>query len=350
MERRRLPLAELRKYVERHFLPIAQQKSLDFSIRLGEGVPPWVFTDSQRLEQILKNLLSNAFKFTDEGEVSLDIALARTTRRFQNPALRNAPGAIAFVVRDTGIGIPLEKQQIIFEAFQQADASTSRTYGGTGLGLTISRELARLLGGEITLESRAGSGSTFTLYLPLVDEERARVETANHIEIPKLTEPLEWPVVPRIAMLSATAPPPATDDAHGARTVPDLSHRKVLVVDDDVRNLFAVASLLEAHGAEVLSASSAREAIELLERHGEVDIVLMDIMMPEVDGYEATRRIRCLPQFSRLPIIALTAKAMPGDREKCLGAGCNDFVCKPVDSLHLLETIQRALVGKDGRS
>jgi CheY-like chemotaxis protein len=124
----------------------------------------------------------------------------------------------------------------------------------------------------------------------------------------------------------------------------------VLVVDDDVRNLFAITSLLEAHGAEPLSASSAAEAIELLERKGDVDLVLMDIMMPGVDGYEATRRIRSAPRFARLPIIALTAKAMPGDREKCLAAGCNEFISKPVDGLRLIETIHRSLTAKDGQS
>jgi signal transduction histidine kinase/HAMP domain-containing protein/ActR/RegA family two-component response regulator len=346
VEKRRLPLAELRKYVERHFLPIAQQKGLEFCIRVGEGVPPAVVTDAQRLEQILKNLLSNAFKFTDEGAVTLEMVLAKNTRRFQNPALRNAPGAIGFVVSDTGIGIPLEKQQIIFEAFQQADASTSRTYGGTGLGLTISRELARLLGGEIMLESHSGAGSTFTLFLPLVEEERVRGEIANHLETaPPEPEPHEWPALPRIPPLASHSPPHG-GDAHGEQPFPDLSNRTVLVVDDDVRNLFAITSLLEAHGAEPLSACSAREAVELLERHANVDLVLMDIMMPEVDGYEATRRIRSSPRFSRLPIIALTAKAMPGDREKCLAAGCDEFIAKPVDGFRLIETIHQALAAK----
>jgi signal transduction histidine kinase/HAMP domain-containing protein/CheY-like chemotaxis protein len=348
IEKRGVQLEELRKYVDRHFHPIAQQKSLDFAIRLAADVPPMITTDLQRLEQILKNLLSNAFKFTNQGRVWLDISAVPTTKRFRNPALRNAERALAFTVSDTGIGIPVEKQQMIFEAFQQADASTSRTYGGTGLGLTISRELARLLGGEITLESKVGSGSAFTLFLPLVGDQVGHDEEGSRSLIAELTAGARWPSLPPLppAILPPVRTPPALP-GEGLRT--DLAGCKILVVDDDVRNLFAVTSLLEAHAAEPLSATGARDAVELLERRGDVDLILMDIMMPEVDGYEATRRIRSIPRFARLPIIALTAKAMPGDREKCLAAGCSDFVSKPVDSDQLVETIHR-LLPKEGQS
>ncbi len=349
IEKRRFPLEELRQYVERHFRPIAQQKGLDFSVHLAEDVPTTITTDSQRLDQILKNLLSNAFKFTDEGRVALDVSVARTVRRFQNPALRNACGAIAFTVTDTGIGIPPEKQHIIFDAFQQADASTNRTYGGTGLGLTISRELARLLGGEIALESKVGVGSSFTLFLPMTDDQ---------VVLGAGNDPAEAAAEPSVAKWSAPArvQPLAMPPAHAPREnggdgpKHDLSGRRVLVVDDDVRNLFAITSLLEAHGAEPLSATGAKAALDLLEQHRDIDLVLMDIMMPEIDGYQATRRIRSTPQFARLPIVALTAKAMPGDRDKCLEAGCDDFVSKPVDSERLVETIRRALVMKDAQS
>src|SRR5690606_9637418 len=171
VEKRRVPLGEVTAYAEQHFRPIAAQKELAFEISIAPEAPPNIDTDQQRLQQILKNLLSNAFKFTERGTVELRVFLERDTRRFRGPALRDAPAAIAFAIADSGIGIPPDKQQIVFEAFQQADASMSRLYGGTGLGLTISRELARLLGGEIHLQSEAGVGSTFTLYLPLSPAE-----------------------------------------------------------------------------------------------------------------------------------------------------------------------------------
>ena len=156
IERRRVPLGEIRAYAVKPFVPIAQQKNLKFEVFIAPEAPPTVTTDTQRLQQILKNLLSNAFKFTETGSVEMRIGVDRDTRRFQSQTLRRAPAAVAFAISDTGIGIPPEKHQLIFEAFQQADTSTSRNYGGTGLGLTISRELARLIGGEIAPEEYAG--------------------------------------------------------------------------------------------------------------------------------------------------------------------------------------------------
>ncbi|MFN7131703.1 MAG: ATP-binding protein, partial [Myxococcales bacterium] len=331
VERQKLPLAELRQYVERSFRAIAQQKGIGFSIQVAPDAPAAITTDPQRLQQILKNLLSNAFKFTESGNVELSIRPATPNGGFHNPALNRAPAVLAFEVRDTGIGIPQSKQQLIFEAFQQADASTSRNYGGTGLGLTISRELARLLGGEIGLSSESGVGSTFTLYLPLQQEDR-------DTERKGMYESIYSGVTQRRAeeVMPAGAP----------ESYPELAGRRVLLVDDDSRNLFAVTSLLEGVGVEVVPASSAREALDALESNDRVDAVLMDIMMPEMDGYAATRAIRGQERFRRLPVIALTAKAMPGDREKCLEAGCTDFVPKPVDSPELLRALCRAVRGE----
>jgi signal transduction histidine kinase/CheY-like chemotaxis protein/HAMP domain-containing protein len=300
-------LEDVCEYVERTFHEVAQQKHLDFSVRLAPDSPGTIVTDAHRLQQILKNLLSNAFKFTSDGSVSLDIY---ATFKGQPGGQGAKKAVLALSVNDTGIGIPKDRQQIIFDAFQQADASMSRTYGGTGLGLTISRELARLLGGEIRLTSTPGLGSTFTLLLPLsVPEPESREATAR-------------PALP------------------GPEPVESLAGRKVLIIDDDARNVFAVQSLLEGRGARVLVAESARAGIALLHKNPDVGVVLMDIMMPEVDGYEATREIRAMPAFASLPIIALTAKAMQGDRAKCLAAGCSDFLPKPVDNARLISLVR----------
>ena len=304
-------LGEVCEYVERSFHEVALQKHLDFAVRLAPDAPAAIVTDTYRLQQILKNLLSNAFKFTSEGSVALDIyetingVPGSITLGRQKPAL-------AFAVSDTGIGIPKDRQQIIFEAFQQGDASMSRTYGGTGLGLTISRELARLLGGEIRISSTLGQGSTFTLFLPLLlPQPQALMLEPERVEPVGALEPAE-----------------------------PLAGRKILVIDDDARNVFALSSLLENRGARVLLAENARGGIALLQKNADIGLVLMDIMMPEVDGYEATREIRAMPQFASLPIVAVTAKAMVGDRAKCLAAGCSDFLPKPVDNARLLAVVR----------
>ena len=300
---RTFPLDDVREYLEHTFRHIADQKGLAFAVRMDARLPETMFSDPTRLQQILKNLLSNAFKFTAKGGVTMIVEPASGDAR-----------SIRFAVQDTGIGIPLEKQKLIFEAFQQADGTTSRKYGGTGLGLTISREMARLLGGAIEVKSAPGEGSTFTLRLPAsyagadsAEREGSRLHESAH-ELP----------VPRLP-----------DDA-------DFSGKKLLLVDDDGRNVFAIASVLKGRGMEVLHAENGKIALALLQTHGDVDAVLMDTMMPEMDGLEATRTIRNLPQFQNLPIISLTAKAMKGDRENALSAGASEYVTKPVDPERLL--------------
>jgi two-component system chemotaxis sensor kinase CheA len=268
-------------------------------------------------------------------------------------ALNTAEMVVAFAVRDTGIGIPTDKQRLIFEAFQQADGTTSRKYGGTGLGLSISREIARLFGGEIRLQSAVGKGSTFTLYLPqpgLFTPSWTRLwsseqETRNGTSDPKqvVLEALAAPNLlsganeaadPRLPRLPVTSLP---------QPEPGLAGKKVLIVDDDIRNLFALTSLLEAQNMVILAAESGPDGLDLLQNTTDIDVVLMDIMMPGMDGYDTMRTIRGVQRFSRLPIIAVTAKAMPGDREKCLEAGASDYLAKPVDTERLLAYLRTAV-------
>ncbi|MFY1573965.1 HAMP domain-containing protein [Verrucosispora sp. WMMD703] len=317
---------EICNYVEQAFSPQAEEKGLDFQVRIGKDLPPAVVTDAQRLQQVLRNLLSNAVKFTDNGAVTLRISRAPEHAVFDVPALTNARQVIAFTVIDTGIGISDDKLSLIFEAFQQADGTTSRRYGGTGLGLSISRDLARLIGGTITVASAPGQGSTFTLYLPDVLAPDAVVAPA-----PPSPQRAGLPsslLMPPMELLSEAPEAPKTRQLDGAT---------VLIVDDDVRNVFALTSALELHGMTVLYADNGADGVRLLAEHPEVDIVLMDAMMPDQDGYETTRQIRRNHRFADLPIVFLTAKAMPGDRESAIAAGASDYITKPVDLDQLIE-------------
>jgi CheY-like chemotaxis protein len=324
-------LDDVRDFAERTFRPVAVQQELEFSVELGDGLPDSVATDRQLLEQILKNLLANAFKFTQRGRVGMRIDRAPAGIRYRSESLRRAPAVLSFSVSDTGIGIPPEQQEKVFEAFQQADSSITRKYGGTGLGLTISREYAQLLGGEIAVESVPGEGSTFTLYLPF------------GLPGPKRSALL--PMVP-----SEPMPQPEKAEAGGQPIAPAspeeaarLAGRKVLIVEDDARNLYAVTTLLEDHQMTVIPASSAHEAYARLREHPDIDVVLMDIMMPEVDGLQATREIRNMTEFARLPIIALTAKATQSGLAQATAAGCTGYLVKPAEPGQVLTVIAQSL-------
>ncbi|MFB9329030.1 HAMP domain-containing protein [Paenibacillus aurantiacus] len=592
--------AELANGLDRTFRPIAEDKKLDFRIIVEPDVPKHIVTDVKRLQQILKNLLSNAFKFTDRGQVAMYVRGADQGWSPDNIHLAQADHVLCFTVSDTGIGISDEKQQIVFEAFQQADGSTNREYGGTGLGLAISREIATMLGGEITLSSVVGRGSTFNLYLPVeganhspnpgrskyvpevidvvpahktrsyalelekgIEDDRHDIQPgdrvfliieddnkfneiliqllhkkgikavvtttgSNALEMARKYRPVGitldlrlkdtdgWLVIDQLKSDLDVAHIPVTvitveedeialkqkgvfdfirkpvtneelenalDKLNGYASVevrqmllvagpeerrtqwvellagkdvrivtvdtarkalnqlktktfdcvlldnelPDMEaprfvkemqkqaankmkpvvvyrsrklpaeeeqeldeleksavlkeaktslqiieatslflHRKsenlpessketvvklhssdemiayknVLVVDDDIRNIFALTTILERHHMRVIPAENGQDAIDTLKRNPDIDIVLMDIMMPIMDGYETTRLIRRDPQFAGLPIIALTAKAMKGDRELCLEAGASDYITKPVNSAQLLSMIR----------
>jgi CheY-like chemotaxis protein/signal transduction histidine kinase len=585
--------------IARPFRHEADTRQLSFDVEIDQRVGRSIVTDSKRLQQVLKNLLSNAFKFTERGGVRLNVSTAVGGWSPEHPVLNQASAVVAFEVSDTGIGIPLEKQRIIFEAFQQADASTSRKYGGTGLGLAISRELANLLGGEIQLHSTPGQGSTFVLYLPIkyvgpaaiaaspstapqqqpqppavlaavaerpieqIDDDRHDVEPGDMIllvveddphyarvimdlardkgfkvlvamrgidalDLAKQFQPtavsldvflpdmLGWTVLSQLKQnpltrhipvqiitldedrqhalargaFSFVTKPTTTEGVEAAlarikdyatprrkrllvvedneveqmsirellgyddieivttstgtealeilqkqpcdcvvldlrlpdmtgfdvlerirdnnalsdvpvvvftgrelspeedaqlhtmarsivvkgvesperlldetslflhRVVTDLPQEKqrmlerltnsdedlvgqtALLVDDDARNIFALSSVLERRGMRVLTATTGSEAVAILESSPDVAIVLMDIMMPGMDGYQTMEVIRQKPEYRKLPIIALTAKAMKGDREKCLEAGASDYLAKPVNTEQLLSALR----------
>ncbi|MQL67151.1 HAMP domain-containing protein [Streptomyces vinaceus] len=389
----RIALVQLVDYVEATFRPLTAEKGLDLSVRISPELPATLHTDEQRLLQVLRNLLSNAVKFTDSGSVELVIRPARdeVPQAIREQLLEAGsladPDAdlIAFSVSDTGIGIAAGKMRVIFEAFKQADGTTSRKYGGTGLGLSISREIAQLLGGEIHAQSEPGRGSTFTLYLPLHPSELppngyqqppmpalGAGDLVASAELPATPEETPAEVTSyqeaqngpaalfrrrrRVSLRQDQRPsaeleewPAVEQEAQAARTPRQgirFGGQKVLIVDDDIRNVFALTSVLEQHGLSVLYAENGREGIEVLEQHDDVAVVLMDIMMPEMDGYATTTAIRRMPQFAGLPIIALTAKAMKGDREKAIESGASDYVTKPVDPDHLLTVMEQWMRGE----
>ncbi|MEJ8633303.1 HAMP domain-containing protein [Streptomyces sp. MS2.AVA.5] len=312
-------LAHLLDYVEATFRPVAGERELEFRVTAAADIPAQLTTDESRLRQVLRNLLSNALKFTERGRVELRIENADAD---ELPlALRDSGATLAFRVTDTGIGIPADRLQTVFGAFQQGDGTTSRRYGGTGLGLSISREVAQLLGGTITAESTLGEGSRFTLYLPV-----------HALAAPRV------PATAERAQAHARALPRTGGQASGAT---------VLVVDDDNRNVFALTEVLEHEGMLVLQAAGGEEGIEVLQAHEDVDLIVMDVMMAGMDGVATMGAIRRIPRFAEVPIIAVTAKVMPGDRAEVLAAGANDYVAKPVDTDHLMTKI-RSWLARDG--
>lgn len=460
-----IQMDELIDFLESNFRPIANKKNLRFDILLKDNLTPALFNDEQRLKQLLTNLLSNSFKFTQQGGIELEIS-------------SDIKGEFRFSICDTGIGIPKEKQGLIFQAFQQADGTTSRKFGGTGLGLSICRELSELLGGRIEVVSEEGKGSTFTLivgnyeggikdistfiieeevaasqepvyreelpYAPqrvvqettikrllIVDDDRIHrnylmehigdknviikavstgYEAIEELKVNQfdciildlgLTDTSGFVLLEEIKkdyankdlkvfiytarsltskeelFLNKYADTIIIKDPHAPQRLKEeldlylsvnqennieenqtssktqktkaLEGKQILLVDDDVRNVYALSSVLEMHGMKILFAENGREALEMLAENEDIDLVLMDIMMPEMDGYEAIKRIRLDDKRKELPVIALTAKAMKEDREKCLEAGASDYIMKPVHSDQLLSLISVWLYPIEGR-
>jgi CheY-like chemotaxis protein/anti-sigma regulatory factor (Ser/Thr protein kinase) len=326
LELRAFRVAEMVEHSVSMLRERAAAKSLRLSSAIAADLPDTLVGDRLRLEQILLNFLGNAIKFSEAGEVTL-IASREGGDAASGIADDAASGGVGLriEVRDHGIGLSDEQQARLFQAFSQADDSTSRRYGGTGLGLAIARRLAMLMGGDVGVTSQPGAGSTFwmtaRLQLPTAHTPRAGVRGAARREA---------------APAAASGPPPQQALAQrfgGAR---------VLLADDDPVNQEVTTELLRRAGLNVEVADDGAQAIERV-REGRYDLVLMDMQMPRVDGIEATRAIRAQPGFERLPILAMTANAFDEDRERCLAAGMNDHVSKPVDPQSFYASVLRWL-------
>jgi CheY-like chemotaxis protein len=280
----------------------AQQKGFRLTCEIHPEAPEWVAGDMSRLRQIIVNLIGNAIKFTEWGEVGLRIGVDSRTP---------AELVLHFVVADTGVGIALEKQKLIFDAFSQADGSTARKFGGTGLGLSICSRLVELMGGKIWVESVLGRGSCFHF--------TARLREAG----------------PGVEAVSATR---VTRQA----AVTEKKRLRVLLAEDNAVNRKIACHVLEKHGYHVTVAVDGRQALAALDR-AHFDVVLMDVQMPEMDGFETTAAIRARERGNgtHLPIIAMTAHAMQGDRERCIDAGMDSYISKPLNVGELIELVEK---------
>ncbi len=335
---------ELVNYVETLYQPMAAEKGLDFSVAVSHLVPQSLETDQTRLQQILRNLLSNALKFTEQGSVRLDIRMVSPSE-VSEPAMENASACVAFTVQDTGIGIPDEKLDVIFDKFQQAESTTNRKYGGTGLGLAICRELALLLGGELRVVSKLGEGSIFTLYVPIKRDSGNDQPSLSNAATPHVSAS-PGGSVDSAPETRADLPEPRYAERGAPQAISDryrFRGEKVLVIDDDPRTVFAVTALLEQHGLNVLSADNGTEGIELLHQERDIALVLLDLMMPGMDGRSATAEIRGDQRFADVPVIVLTANAMKDERARTLESGATDYIIKPITSEHLMPVIAKYL-------
>ena len=297
-------LEQIFSTIESMMQPLIKDKNLEFKIQEDGSLPAHIYTDGARLQQCLINLVNNAIKFTETGYVHLNVSLE----------LKTGEPYIRFDVEDTGIGISYEKQDKVFESFSQAESNTSQKYGGTGLGLAITKQLTELLGGEIALTSEEGKGSVFSLMIPagLDVTEQPFLDRSNidkHINIGREASHYEF-----------------------------VGH--VLVAEDVETNQVLIKSLLQRMGLEVTIVADGNEAVQKAVS-SEYDLIFMDIQMPNMNGYEATKELR--KKGIVIPIIALTANAMIGDDNKCIEAGCDDYLPKPLDRRQLLEKIKKYL-------
>ncbi len=326
-----LPFASLSTYVERNFGALARHKRLSFETVLAPSLPPVILTDPRRLLQVLKNLLANAFKFTEQGRVSLEVSVVEEGWSKDRNTLNDAPSVIAFSVHDTGIGVALDQQQIIFQAFQQADGTTSRKYAGTGLGLSISREIASLLGGEIRVHSVPGEGSIFTLYLP---EAYVAPSKGEEIEAPReaSSAPREARWLPQQANI--------LEDDRGS-LLPD--DRILLVIEDDEIFAGVLLNLVRAMGFKCLVAVTGEEGLALTEEY-EFDGITLDLGLPGVDGWIVLDRLKHNDRTRHIPVHVISGD--DAGRRRSLQLGALDFLTKPVTS----EALTLALGAIRGRT
>ena len=317
-----LELSEICLQLHSVFIPIARDKGNDFTVSIDESAPKSINTDNQRTQQILKNLISNACKFTSKGTVTLR---AYTPDAGENPLKIST---IAFAVTDTGIGIPEDKQTLVFSAFQQADGSTSRTYGGTGLGLSISRQLARSMGGDITLTSESGKGSTFILYLPVRGECGLKSE-------------IEKPAMPEIPVAGASAfylkdtatakrkgfeplPAPIPDDREKIQS----GDKSILIIEDDLPFARILADMVRERSFFVLAAAEGESGIALAEQF-QPNAIILDVMLPHIDGWSVMRRLKDHPVTRHIPVHFITCLE---ERQKAMAMGAIGYATKPVSS------------------
>ena len=318
----------------------AQEKSIELMLHLPTSLPEKLIGDPLRLEQVLTNICSNAIKFTEQGKVEITLSTEMT----ENELL-----SLQIEVRDTGLGISPENQARLFQPFQQADDSTTRRFGGSGLGLSISKRLIELMGGEITLTSEEGSGSTFFLAIPFdlpepvrfVEEAECRKLLDRSSYVAQETKDLPMDSSGAASPELNESVSPATDSEREPEKI--LAGHHILVVEDVEMNQFIAQHMLENAGAIVSLAGNGQEALDQVARDASIELILMDIQMPVMDGYEATRLLRERYDARSLPIIAMTANAMQPDVERCLVAGMNDHIGKPIDEASMVKKIRDTL-------
>ena len=336
------PLTDVRLFVERGFRQLADQKGLRFEVQLDETLPEKVRSDSQRLQQVLRNLISNAIKFTETGSVILEVKPAGNEIRFRSPALQQAKNkVIAFSVIDTGIGIPADKHKIIFEAFQQVETGTDRRFGGTGLGLTISRELVRMLGGEITVASTPGRGSVFTLYLPDLPQPLVSTNAFAAENAPAPTRLITGPVVSSFTPLSDTVSQIA-DDRYNISP----GDKVVLIVEDDERFARVLQDIATQKGFKVLVANKGDTGLALAHEM-QPSAIIMDLDLPVISGWTLLERLKHHPRTRHIPVHIITVME---DEQRGLREGAVAFLTKPVTKeglekifLRMIEMLDRGL-------
>jgi signal transduction histidine kinase/DNA-binding response OmpR family regulator/HAMP domain-containing protein len=361
-----LRLDDLNRYVERTFRHVAESKTVDFLLRFDQRLPKSMFTDAKRLQQIIKNLLSNAFKFTHHGQVTLTVEPVQAGWGPDNDDLNRSPEVIAFAVTDTGIGISPDKQQIIFEAFQQADGSTSRKYGGTGLGLAISRELSKLLGGEIRLVSTPGRGSTFTLYLPTTYTPRTPRKLSSTGELPlaatinrllpsiekqgdsgsRIAKAPTLPVAPvRIEPVTVPQVERLVNEVGDDRDDIKPSDRVVLIVENDLGFARFLLDTAREKGYKGLVTSLGAAALALT-REYKPDALTLDIYLPDIGGWRVLERLKNDVATRHIPVCVISTD---DSRDQALASGALAFVAKPIQSKDLLDGLFEMLTDFIGR-